>query len=75
MLHLNCCALRLSTRALCVQMPHYHAQEATEALKPVLGDYYKFDSREVYSAMWHDWRACRFVSPAEQGSGVLWYRK
>lgn len=56
-------------------MPHYHAQEATEALKPVLGAYYKSDSREVYGAMWHDWRACRKVAPAEAGSGVLWYKK
>ena len=62
-------------RGMVLQMPHYHAQEATEALKPVLGDYYNVDNREVYSAMWHDWRACRFVSPADHGSGVLWYRK
>lgn len=57
------------------QIPHYHAQEATAALKPVLGAYYKSDSREVYSAMWHDWRACRRVAPAEAGSGTLWYKK
>lgn len=28
-------------------MPHYHAEEATRAIKPILGDYYTFDSREV----------------------------
>ena len=58
-----------------MQMPHYHAQEATEALKPLLGAYYKSDSREVYSAMWHDWRACRHVAPVEPGSGIMWYKK
>ncbi len=31
-----------------VQMPHYHAEEATRAIKPILGDYYTFDPREVY---------------------------
>jgi uncharacterized protein YjaG (DUF416 family) len=33
-----------------VQMPHYHAEEATRAIKPVLGDYYMWDSREVCDA-------------------------
>ena len=35
------------TTAISMQMPHYHAEEATRALKPVLGDYYMFDGREV----------------------------
>jgi hypothetical protein len=30
-----------------MQMPHYHAEEATRAIKPILGDYYMWDSREV----------------------------
>lgn len=29
------------------QMPHYHAEEATRYLKPVLGKYYTHDDREV----------------------------
>lgn len=32
-------------------MPHYHAEEATRALKPVLGDYYTIDDREVLPAI------------------------
>lgn len=57
------------------QMPHYHAQEATEALKPILGKYYKYDGRFILSAMWQDYKNCRYVSPDEPGSGVLWQRK
>ena len=34
-------------RLLAVQMPHYHAEEATRAIKPILGDYYMWDDREV----------------------------
>jgi hypothetical protein len=37
------------------------SQEATEALKPVLGDYYKHDSRPLLQALWHDYSACRWV--------------
>lgn len=31
-----------------LQMPHYHAEEATRCIKPILGDYYTFDGREVF---------------------------
>lgn len=57
------------------QMPHYHAQEATEALKPVLGAYYKGDGRNVFAAMWSDYKKCRYVAPDTVGSGILWPRK
>lgn len=57
------------------QMPHYHAQEATEALKPILGSYYKEDRRFFLRAMWDDYTACRYVSPDVPGNGVLWQRK
>lgn len=56
------------------KMPHYHAQEATKAIKEVLGDYYKADSRSIFQALWHDFRVCRYVTPDSQGEGVLWYR-
>ena len=57
------------------QMPHYHAQEATEALKPILGDYYEYDNRGLISALWQDWAKLRYVAPDEPQSGVLWQRK
>ena len=46
------------------------AQEATEAIKPILGDYYKSDSRPLLKSMWQDhclcrWGGCR-VAPRVQ---------
>jgi fatty acid desaturase len=56
------------------QMPHYHAQEATAALKAVLGPYYCYDGRNVMAALWQETKTCHYVAPDAPGSGVLWYR-
>lgn len=56
------------------QMPHYHAQEATKALKDVLGEYYQKDERPVLTAIWEA-QACRYVAPDVLGSGILWQRR
>ncbi|ORY08245.1 delta-12 fatty acid desaturase [Basidiobolus meristosporus CBS 931.73] len=53
------------------QMPHYHAEEATEAIKKVLGDYYYFDNRPLMQALWHSWTKCRFV---EDEGDVLFFK-
>jgi omega-6 fatty acid desaturase (delta-12 desaturase) len=42
-------------------MPFYHAQEATEAVKPLLGAYYLSDSTFVPLALWRAWNKCKFV--------------
>lgn len=62
------------THHLFSQMPHYHAQEATEAIKPILGEYYQKDDRFIFKALWEDYSACRYVSPDVVGSGILWQR-
>lgn len=57
-------------------MPHYHAMEATKAIKPVLGDYYHFDGTSVYKAAWREAKECIYVEPDEgdQNKGVFWYK-
>ncbi|KAJ6813435.1 delta(12)-fatty-acid desaturase FAD2-like [Iris pallida] len=58
-------------------MPHYHAAEATEAIRPVLGEYYSFDGTPVYKALWREAKECAFVEPEKKGDGkprgVFWY--
>ena len=33
------------------QMPHYHAEEATEAVKPILGAYCEKEERFIFRAL------------------------
>ncbi|GAV63063.1 FA_desaturase domain-containing protein/DUF3474 domain-containing protein [Cephalotus follicularis] len=57
-------------------MPHYNAMEATEVIKPILGEYYQSDSTPIYKALWREARECLYVEPDEDASkkGVFWYR-
>ncbi|KAL0034483.1 hypothetical protein WJX79_004982 [Trebouxia sp. C0005] len=62
------------THHLFSAMPHYHAEEASAAIKPILGKYYKEDKRNVFVALWKDWNVCRFVAPDEAGNNVFWFQ-
>ncbi|KAL2019338.1 hypothetical protein VTK56DRAFT_9718 [Thermocarpiscus australiensis] len=63
-------------------IPFYHADEATEAIKPVMGRHYKSDTREgpigFIKAMWKSARYCQWVEPTEgaegPAKGVLFFR-
>eukprot|EP01138_Halocafeteria_seosinensis_P005047 gb/GECG01005160.1/.p1 GENE.gb/GECG01005160.1/~~gb/GECG01005160.1/.p1 ORF type:complete len:415 (+),score=37.96 gb/GECG01005160.1/:1-1245(+) len=52
-------------------MPWYHATEATEAMKPLLGKYYLKDETPIYQATYRSWSKCRFV---EDEGEVLFYK-
>ncbi len=54
-------------------MPHYHAQEATEAVKPILARYYVRDDRFIFRALWEDYSQCRYVAEEAKGSGIMWF--
>lgn len=56
-------------------MPHYNAMEATKAIKPILGEYYRFDGTSFFSAMWREAKECVYVEADEssQTKGVFWY--
>ncbi|KAF5735738.1 omega-6 fatty acid desaturase [Tripterygium wilfordii] len=64
------------THHLFSMMPHYHAMEATNAIKPILGEYYRLDSTPFYKALWREAKECVYVEPDEgsPSKGVLWYR-
>ncbi|XP_072977794.1 fatty acid desaturase DES2 [Typha angustifolia] len=54
-------------------MPHYHAEEATKAIKPILGEYYQFDGTPVFKAMWREAAECVYVEEGSTKKGVFWY--
>ncbi|XP_047318722.1 delta(12)-fatty-acid desaturase FAD2-like [Impatiens glandulifera] len=58
-------------------MPHYHAKEATKAMKPMLGEYYRFDGNMLVSVIWREVKECLYVEADEDeeaNKGVLWFR-
>jgi omega-6 fatty acid desaturase (delta-12 desaturase) len=52
-------------------MPHYHAQEATQHIKKVLGKHYQTDDTPIHIALWNTWKHCRFV---EDEGDVVFYK-
>ncbi|KAL4573920.1 hypothetical protein LXL04_020741 [Taraxacum kok-saghyz] len=57
------------------KMPHYHAMEATEAMKPILKDYYKFDNTPILKALYREAKECVYVKSDNYGDakGVFWF--
>jgi omega-6 fatty acid desaturase (delta-12 desaturase) len=54
-------------------MPHYHAEEATEAVKGLLGDYYRYDNTPIATALWNSFRDCTELYPDHSHKGVHWF--
>ncbi|KAH9915198.1 fatty acid desaturase-domain-containing protein [Fomitopsis serialis] len=44
-----------------VGVPFYNLSDVTEAIKPVLGDYYYYDSTPTLYALWRSFTQCKFV--------------
>lgn len=63
-------------------IPFYHADEATEAIKPVMGKHYRANveggSLGFLKSMWTSARWCQWVEPSEgaegEGKGIFFFR-
>ncbi len=53
----------------------YINAQATEAIKPILKDYYMYDARPVFKALWDDEPHVKHVVPDASKQGVYWYCK
>lgn len=54
-----------------VTVPFYNLPEVTEAIKPVLGDYYYYDSTPTLYALWRSFTQCKFI---ESTGDILFYK-
>jgi omega-6 fatty acid desaturase (delta-12 desaturase) len=41
------------------KIPHYHAWEATEAIKNFVGEYYHYTDENFLVSIWNNYRQCR----------------
>jgi acyl-lipid omega-3 desaturase len=53
-----------------LNMPHYNLKKATEAIKPILGDYYRKTKEPLWVSFWQSCVSCHFVPDA--GSKVYY---
>ncbi|KAI3782492.1 hypothetical protein L2E82_12540 [Cichorium intybus] len=49
-------------------IPHYHAMEATKAIRPILGEFYQIDRTPFALALWRESKNCLFIEPDDESN-------
>lgn len=58
------------------RIPFYHAAEASQAIRKVMGIHYQSDFKTPYLwAFWKNYRECRFVEEIDQGTNIFFFSK
>lgn len=60
------------THHLFSKIPFYHAPEATEAVKKVVGHYYRFNDAPVWKQIWNVFSECVYIE--KEGRAYWFYR-
>ena len=63
-------------------IPFYNADEASAAIRPIMGKHYKSDTKDgpvgFMRALWRSCRMCQWVEPSAdatgRGKGILFFR-
>ncbi|SCW01782.1 LAFE_0E07140g1_1 [Lachancea fermentati] len=55
----------------CSRVPFYNARPASEAIKRVMGEHYRFSGENMWKSLWKVARGCQFVDGTD---GVLMFR-
>ncbi|MFS7943135.1 hypothetical protein Hanom_Chr06g00496761 [Helianthus anomalus] len=52
-------------------------KRSRDAVKPVMGEYYKIDRTPIFKAMWREAKECIYIEPDQDSEhkGVYWYHK
>ncbi|CAJ2507084.1 Uu.00g082700.m01.CDS01 [Anthostomella pinea] len=57
------------------RIPFYYAEDATRAIKPLLGDLYHQDESSFMGSLWETSRTCQYVEKDPSNPGVLKWAK
>lgn len=55
-----------------LNMPHYYLKEATAAIKPVMGEYFRESKEPIFKSLWRSARECIYVP--NEGQKVYYQR-